>query len=391
MCGFYAESFWGIIKSMLSFFRRGGIQKGNFHLVATIDEHSLVFMLLRIQDGKHEVERFGVQHADSSQGMFLLDDVLDDLRKKFNIQELVVSFAAPYFQIQSVRESLNRVGTNHEISQSEGRLICKKMIKQAESRIKKRLFEDSGILPDEYIVQRARVSHWEIDGYKVNSLEGFKGHGVAGTVIGSFLRQDVVSVLKKMEVKHHISKISIVHPFEGVLEKKSSGVFVYITESKTQICIVNHENFGFSDSFKPGENQFREIFRDEFGMVENIADEFYERYLVGALSEEVREKIRSFLLPEVYNFGTLVREQVEGMSIAAPENIYIFGKGVRIKEIFHMFEPATDSSLSSQETLIAQPLVPRDFKNFPSFSAHADPRYTEIFLLMQARYAKETY
>ena len=122
--------------------------------------------------------------------------------------------------------------------------------------------------------------------------------------------------METLKTKSSLKNVEIIHPFEVIQRQRRVGVFLYITEERTQGFIARKENFDVTKSFSPGGNRFRDVFQEQFGMVENIAEEFEKKYIRGELSEEAREKVHSFLLPEVYNFGTLVKEKLQNIKMS---------------------------------------------------------------------------
>jgi len=223
------------------------------------------------------------------------------------------------------------------------------------------------------------------------TLESDGFYQIMGSVLGTFLRQDYVELVKKIKKKHKVKKILVIHPFEGIQKLKTPGVFVYITEEKTQVFAVNKEMFALSGSFSPGGNRFRDIFQKEFGMIENIAEEFEEQYTKGNLSEQVRAKIHSFILPEVHNFGTLVREKLRNVKMSTAQHVFLFGAGVRFKEILQLFALEDEVNIPSQEKSDLEILMPKDFHNKIVLPGELDARYTPVLLLTEVMYAKETY
>jgi hypothetical protein len=255
------------------------------------------------------------------------------------------------------------------------------MSEQAERQLRTRLFEDSGILPGAFVLQKI----------KVPQPVGFKGQQVEGCALGTFLREDYANLVEKLKKKYRLKNAEIIHPFETIQRRGHIGVFLYITEEKTQGLIINKESFGLTNSFSPGGNRFRDAFQDEFGMVENIAEEFERKYIRGELSEETREKVHSFLLPEVYNFGTLVREKLESIKIFAPSHVFIFGDGVRFREILQMFISFDTDNNPFREKPILAVLLPKDLDDNMSFPKGIGIEYTAMRFLLEEHYAKKTH
>ena len=371
----------------MSIFSGFGGKKGNYTLAATVDEHSLVFVLLRNTPSGPQVERHGIHYSATFPGTYVLDELLSQLRNTFPIRQLVVSFAAPYFEIQSMEQSIARVSPTQEITRGEAYRIASKMIELAERRLRRQIFEESGILPNDFVIQKANIFHWKIDGYAVDKLEGYKGEEVEGLVLGSFLREDYADFVAKLQKKHTLAVVSLVHPFEGAQQTGISGIFVHFTEEKTQVLAQNKEMFALTKSFSPGASRFRDVFSEEFGMVENIAREFEENYIKGSLSEEVRAKIHSFLLPEIYNFGTIIQEELGGIKISTPPQVYLFGHGIRFPEVLQLFAFKDSKNLPFQGKPHVEILFPTGANTHIDAPKNFDARYTPVFFLTEFAYA----
>jgi len=356
-------------------------------LATTVDERSLVFLLLYNTPNGPQVERHGIHHSATFPGTYVLDELLSQLRATFPIRQLVVSFAPPYFEIQSMEQSVVRVSPTSEITRGEAYRITGKMIELAERRLRRQIFEESGILPGDFVIQKANVFHWKIEGYAVDKLEGYKGEEVQGFVLGSFLREDYADFVAKLQKKHAIAAVSLVHPFEGAQQTGVPGIFAHFMEEKTQVLAQNKEMFALTKSFSPGGNRFRDVFSEKFGMAENIARELEEDYVKGNLSEEVRAQMHSFLLPEMHNFGTIIQEKLGGMKISIPPRVYVFGRGVRFQEMLQLFALQDSTNAPFQRKAHVEILLPTGVSAHIAAPKNLDARYTPVFLLTEFVYA----
>ena len=173
-------------------------------------------------------------------------------------------------------------------------------------------------------------------------------------------------------------------------KKRKNGVYLHIAEESSEIAIWKDGVFALTEAIPLGGTHFTKVFENVLGMRKNTAQEFQERYFAGKLSEELRSQIKTLLAPPLNDFAALVKERLFQLNMSLPENIWIFGKGCKVREIFEMFE---DDRVEKDLPFSQKPqpafLLPKDIWNLERFPKNADPSYTGLFLLGYAEHARE--
>ena len=363
-------------------------KRGELVLVLHIDENSISFALFEIQTVNTRILAYGMNDRKSFTLEQNLQEILRQINLRGQISKVVVSFSSHDFRAHVVRGGTKRDNGDFVINERENRSLENEILQRAERDMRKRIIEDSGILPSDFRMNKIEILERKIDGYKVPQFIGVRGKQVECVVLGTFLLLEPFHIIERFVQKNGFKQLEILHIAQAIVyhasKQKKDGIYLYIGNTKTQIGVWRDGKFNFSEGVPVGGDQFIEVFGEVLGMRENIAAEFQERYFTGEVSEEVREKIKSLLLPEIKKFGTLVSKRLYGMKTVLPENIWVFGAGSKIRDIFGMFEEIDETDSAFLQTPTFAFLSPKDILNIENFPHADDPRYTPLFLLVFA-------
>jgi hypothetical protein len=367
-------------------------QKGELVLAITVDEHSLVYLLAELKGATQRVVEYSVQYNGASNGTILVEGLLADITKRFLVHRVLVSFTAPYLYIRAIQCRAGRIGEEATlITKEEAKTTSENLYTHSTETLKKQLVAESGILPEEFSVGRVHSLQWKIDGYQVPTIEGFKGSSIEATVVGTFVRNDVARTVESIRKRYRRIRTEVMHPFEGVWSSGLQGVFLYIGEERAQLCVSTKTQYALSESFYGGRNTFFDLLGKKFGMVQSAAEDFWDRYVQGTLEANLQEKMKHILLPEVQNFVTLVKDQLDHMDIGMPSELFVFGKGSRMKDMLDVFGAIHATGGAMQDGMDTHTLLPADMAHPLEFSHNNDPRYSDVCLLLEMIHAKESY
>jgi len=327
--------------------------------------------------GSEDISHFTVRQT--------LEKIFTHLPKAEHTQELVVTFPESQFNAQLVEISVPPMLPRYLVGKNEAASIEKEALTRANRIFQKSLFQESGILPSEFSLRKVKILDRRIDGYPVPKLDGFKMGEALFSLLGMFLLEPPFLPIEQFAKSHRMGDIRVIHIAEAIESfartRNQEGVFLFVEEGKTQIVAYKDGHIAFLASIPMGENGFTEFFGDMLGMREPAAAAFQEQYFHGNLSLAVREKIQTYLLPQVEKFGTLVREKLLSAKMTLPDPIWIFGKGRALRDMQNIFTEETFHDLPFLQVPETRFLLPHEIWENKEFSGRNDPEYTALCLL----------
>jgi hypothetical protein len=350
------------------------------------------FLFFQDSKGTRKVLSYGVEQGAEWNTAKLLDTAVTQAKKHGNIAELIVTFPVDHFRAYITEEKIAPMPSRHMIGVKEARELEKQMETAIQRTFRRLLFRETGILPDDFNLQRVASLARSIDGYRVSHLDGYKRGEIEFSVLGLFLLEPLLTLVKKVAKKHDISKIQVVHIVEAIAKfaeaKGKEGVYLFVEEENTQIAIWKEGELSFPGIVKMGSRQFLDVLADEFGMQKNMAEELEKKHGAGTLSEETKERLQAALLPELKKFGTLVKSRFTQAKLPLPESLFIFGKGNALRDIQTIFGENIEEEIPFQGKLSLVSLLPKDVWEDVEFSGKGDSLYTALCLLGSIPFTK---
>ena len=332
-----------------------------------------------------QVLSYGVERISHFTARQTLEKIFVQLPKTTDVRELVATFPESQFNAQVIELTTPPILPRHLMDRAEAFSIEKDIRARASRIFQKRLFRESGILPGEFSLRNVKILNRKIDGYPVPKLDGFKRGEIVFSILGMFLLEPPFLPVEQFAKSHGIYDIRVIHIVEAIESfaraRNQEGVYLFVQEEKTQIVVQKEGHIVLVDSIPMGENAFTEFFGDFLGMRETTAEAFQEQYFQGNLSQAVREKVQTYLLPEIQKFGTLVKKKLSAAKMALPESIWIFGKGRALRGIQNLFNADELEDLPFSQKPEVRFLLPKEIWEIKDFPGLDDPGYTSLCLL----------
>lgn len=330
--------------------------------------------------GVEDISHFTVQQT--------LEKIFVELPNTHTIRELAVTFPENQFSAQVIQQALPPTLPRHLIDNAEASSIENDVLARASRIFQKSLFQESGILPGEFSLRKVKIIARKIDGYPVAKLDGFKTGEIVFSTLGMFLLEPPFLPVEQFVKSHAIRNLRVLHIVEAIESfakaRNQDAVYLYIEEGKTQIVVQKEGHIAFLGSIAMGQNAFTEFFGDVFGMRESTAEAFQEQYFQGNLSQAVREKVQTYLLPEVKKFGTLIREKLLNAKMALPDSIWVLGKTSALRDLQHILADEELQDLPFLQKPETHFLLPKEIWELKDFSGREDPAYAALCLLGSA-------
>lgn len=357
----------------------------NGTLVLRIGKEEIDFLFFRNRQNSAEVVSYGTEARAFFGVRQTLEKIFIHLPQNRTIQQLLVTFEAGEFRAQVVEQTLLPNSFPHFIDQAESISIERAVKRRAERIFNKNLFEESGILPREFALQRITIVERRINGYQVSKLRGFKSGEIEFSLLGVFLLESAFLPIEQFAKAHHIRNVQVLHMAEALESfaerKKHKGIYLCVEEEKTQIAIHTEERFQFSGIIPVGAHQFNELFSEALGMRESTAKVFADQYFHHELSLPVQEKLHIFLLPEIKKFGTLVKQKLLEAKVTLPEFVWVFGRGSALRDLESVFDQTMVEDLPFSQKPTIRFLLPKNVWLAQKFSGTTNPLYTLLCLM----------
>ena len=366
------------------FLRWAREERKNF-LVVRIGQREIDFLLFGKENGEMHVLAYGSEEISHFTALQTLERIFARIPHKTSVQELIATFDTSSFRAQSIKLILPPQSPPHRIDKAEAFALERDTRTRAERIFQNLLFKESGILPSEFSLRKMDILERRIDGYAVPRLEGFKGGEIEFSVLVMFLLETALSQVEKFAKARKISRVRVIHIAEALKVFTSKpgreGVYLCMEEEKTRVAVHNEGHFLFLGALPMGAHPFAEFFSDVIGMREPSARLLQQRYFEGTLSEEVREKVHKYLLPETRKFGTLLREKLLEAKTALPESVWIFGRGGVLRDLQDVFSDDMLRDLPFVQRPKTRFLLPKDVWEAGHFPGTQDSLYTELCLI----------
>src|SRR3989344_4993060 len=360
-------------------------QKGNGIFALRVGLAEIDFLFFQKEPGGVNILSYGTEEFSHFTVRQTLEKIFDQLPKTKNIQELVVTFPKNQFNAQVVELTIPPILPRHLIHKAEAISVEKDVLARASRIFQKSLFRESGILPSEFSLRRAKILNRKIDGYPVTSLVGFKSGEIVFSLLGMFLLEPSFLPVEQFAKTHRIRNIRVTHIAEAIelfaQNGNHDGVYLAVEEKSTQIAVQKAGHIAFLESIAMGERGFNEFFGDTLGMRESTAEAFQEQYFQGSLSLAVREKVQTYLLPEIKKFGTLIQDKLLKAHMTLPNSIWIFGKARALRNSENIFSDAELQDLPFLQKPEMSLLLPKEIWAVKDFPGRDDPIYTSLCLL----------
>lgn len=293
--------------------------------------------------------------------------------------KVMLSFSSSVFKAHIATITLLRKNPNESIQKSEDEEIKDRIHKTAEEKIKKIIAEQHGIQQSDLVLENVRILSILIDGYEVPRMQGFGGSDIECKVLATFLFRERHETIKAMVSRDYLYAPQFIHEAEAIQSfssvKKLNGIFIDIGDNTTQVTAVQNGELFFIEELKWGSDICTKILEQMLSMKENIAREFKDRYTKGELTEDLRNRVSGFFLPEFKKFAILIRGIIEDSFIAS-SSLFLFGGGALI--------PGLKEVLEEQHFGVSV-LLPKDFGLFKDFDQALNPLYTPLFLEYYAK------
>lgn len=354
-------------------------------MIVRVGLEDIDFLFLQKEPTGVNVLSYGSENTSHFTVRQTLEKIFEQLPKTRGVQELVATFPESQFNAQMLELTLPPILPHHLVDNAEAFSVEKDVLARASRVFQKSLFRESGILPGEFSLRKVKILNRRIDGYPVPKLDGFHRGEIVCSILGMFLLESPFLPVEQFAKSHGIYDIRVVHITEAIESfaktHNQEGVYLFMEEAKTQIVVHTKGHIAFVGAIPMGQSAFTEFFSEMLGMRTTTAEAFQEQYVQGKLSQAVREKLQTYLLPEMEKFGTLVREKLLDAKMALPDAIWVFGKTRAVHDIQNILGDEELQELPFVQKPETRFLLPKDIFGVKDFLCLDDPVYTALFLL----------
>ncbi|MBI2642303.1 MAG: hypothetical protein HYW97_00430 [Candidatus Wildermuthbacteria bacterium] len=294
---------------------------------------------------------------------------------------VVLGFSPSSLKASFVCHAISRQSSD-AITAGEEELLLKEFQKVLEEKALEVLSSESGILKEDFVLERFTVLEKKIDGYTVSSFKDFKGKEVTLRGLGVFLLRSHHEVLDYIVRQYVLGTPLVSHEAESLTlfakEKGLDALFLDVGDTHTALSLVVSQSLVLSDTVPFGGDRFTQILMHSLGMKANIAREFKEKYVKGQLSEDLRARMKELFLPEARNLITLIQERMQKKGLAFSYPVFLFGGGANLEEL---------KEAAQEQVQEVSLLLPKDVFEIQNFPPEFNCQYTP--LILQVYYARQ--
>lgn len=169
----------------------------------------------------------------------------------------------------------------------------------------------------------------KIDGYEVPGLKGYSGEKAEFKILASFLPKEQFDNFNKVLSSFDLKSLKIVNPINnlGGIAGINNGVFIDIGGRFTNICVMRNGKIEMVEGFEMGGRDFSRVFSQNLGMLEGEARMFKEKYSLGELAEQTRDKIKEMLASSVQEWQSQFGLKLKNLKGSLPYDFFLFGGG----------------------------------------------------------------
>lgn len=260
----------------------------------------------------------------------------------------------------------NRQNPERVIDKKEERVICNEVLSVLQSKVANLFSEETGILPGDIHFVNLKLLEIKIDGYEVPVLRGYEGTEVKFRILSVFLGKQYLKTIENIAKEAGFYNIKIVHPAEVIsnfLTEKSSGVFLDVGGSLTQIILVNNGKLEKIDIFEAGGKDFsREISR-ALGFNTEQSRLLKEKYYKRLFTEGARKKIKEIFSQPSREWFKALKSKISEDRTFIPSAFYLYGGGSLLPEIQEILEQGDWKDFPIIPPPEVKYIFPNDFKN----------------------------
>lgn len=313
-------------------------------------------------------------------------DLIQNFFASFKGEEkgsLVLGFSQSFLKASFASHVIVRSSPQERISAAEEKTLEQEFQKELTEKSLGALSEMSGILKEEFLLERLVILSRAIDGYVVSRLEGLKGKEVVIVAFGVFLLRSHQEILDYIKNQYKLTPPVLVHEAETILQfakdKNKEGLFLDIGDRISSVFLIQSGSLAALDVLPFGGDRFTSLLEQTLGMKTNVAREFKERFVKGQLTEDLRKRIHELFLPEARKLITLSKERLNKASFGMSFPCFLLGGGALIPELKEAFD---------EEGVHCSVLLPKDVLVLQGFPPEMNPQYTPLVLQLYNASAK---
>lgn len=279
-------------------------------------------------------------------------------------KELLIGLPPNVLRSRVASFGFSRKNPESVISNKEAKNIIDSSFREIQKGIIKYFSRKTGILPQDIQFVGNEILRVVIDGYKVPGILGYKGRKIEFSALVSFLPSDYLKKFSKI-FNHLNLKCRIISPVRNLrILCPDDAIFIDIGGEVTQVCLIRGGILEAVDDFETGGSDFSWIISQTLGMRFREARLFKERYSIGDLTEDSRERVKDILSPIFSDWKSLLKLKLEAIKGPLPSNFLLFGGG------------------SCLRVIEGRIVLPHDFKDVIDYTGCVNsPQFTNLILI----------
>jgi hypothetical protein len=290
------------------------------------------------------------------------------------------------WRAQTFYERIERKDAASRIALAEKEKILEDLFQRVQKSLGEGIQSVSGILKEDVVIEKLRITKRIIDGYAVQYILGFQGSLVDFQLIVLFTLARYRPILDTISQRFlNPSIFHIAETLKGFSEaKKQDGLYLDMGDDSTQIIVVKDQEVVFVDQVPLAGKDFTFFLQETLSLGEHTAKDFKERYATGDFSFPLRERVKKGFLNVAEELLNLIQESLQRVEVSLPPAVFLFGGTSKLPEIQDVLQGSALHGLPFAEEPSVSFLAPKDLWNFSQFPGKTNPILTPLFLLLHA-------
>lgn len=283
---------------------------------------------------------------------------IEESKSQAKVEPGVVFLGLPadIFKSRIVYQLYKRQKFKENIKEKEERGISQFILDEARRKAALLASKESGILPEDIQFINSEILAIKIDGYEVPYLRSYRGENLEFKIFFSFLPKHYFQNFKKIIEDLNLGSVKILQEAQNLMKvfRSDNALLIDVGGEVTQLFFIKNGELMAINEFSVGGKDFSRTLSQIFGFTEERAREFKERYSLGLMQEETRERIREILSAVTKEWFSCLKSKMASQKSFFTSTIFLFGGGSELPEIEETLK---------EEGFSVKFLYPKDFKN----------------------------
>lgn len=294
-------------------------------------------------------ERFGVFSGRDFEKEVIKKAVLKALRgirdkAALQANHVILGLPVDILKAELALQCFERENPRERICRKEEEQIYQELFRKSRETIGNLFLQKTGIAAQELDFLEENCLRSTIDGYRVHHLSGYKGKSVEMKILSVFALRNYLQKFQQLFGESGLEILKIVHPgryLPRLLKNTDQAVFIDAGGEATQAFVLNDGILAEIFDFPMGGSDFSKALSQTFGLSEEKARIFKERYAGREMAEGVRARMHDIFLDVAEKWLSGLKAKLQTVDNFLPSDVFVFGGASQLPEVIEVLAGLT--------------------------------------------------